>query len=357
MIRQSEPYFDVNETEAIMQYLTSGGWLTEYRKTQELEGIIADYIGIKHCIMVPNGTLAIYAALMCLGIGEGDRVLVPDLTMIATANAVRMAGAEPVFVDIDRETLCFDTDAVKVFDKVKVAIVVSLNGRAPDMLWMQTWARNCYVLLIEDACQAFGSQQGGKYLGTFGACGVFSFSPHKIITTGQGGCVVTDDDDLAYSIRLFKDFGRVCGGVDDYQVFGINLKFTDLQAVIGIEQMKAIDWRVSRKKQIFEQYYYLLCDLEEIQFVVTDLNDVTPWFVDILVRDRDNLAYFLRERGIETRPMYPPIHLTPVYYTGGDEGWVSDEVSNQGLWLPSSLSLADQQIEEICNAIVEFYTS
>lgn len=354
-IEQSKPWFSGNETEVVAGYLTPGSWLTEYTKTHELENIIADYLGVRHCIAVPNGTLALYAALVCLGIGRGDKVLVPDLTMIATANAVRMVGAEPVFVDIERETLCFDTNSVKDFNKVKAAIVVSLNGRAPDMKYIQRWTQDHGILLIEDACQAFGSCWAGQYLGTFGICGAFSFSPHKIITTGQGGCIVTNDDGLAHTIRLFKDFGRVCGGVDDYQVFGINLKFTDLQAVIGIEQMRSIDWRIVRKKQIFDLYRNSLSGLPKINFVETNLKETVPWFVDILVEDREGLREFLRQKDIQTRPMYPPIRRTAVYGIEAEGGWISDYVSRQGLWLPSFLGLSDDQINEVCSAIVEYH--
>lgn len=362
IIPQMAPWFDSNEADAIAGYLASSCWLTEYHKTTELEIMIADYVGSRHCIMVPNGTLALYAALMSLGIGVGDRVLVPDLTMIATVNAVCMTGARPVFIDISEDNLCFDINAVSSFHydlNLRGAIIVSLNGRAPNMKDTQVWARDHDIFLIEDACQALGSFQSGRHLGTFGVCGIFSFSPHKIVTTGQGGCIVTDDDSLAHKIRLFKNFGRISGGNDDYQEFGVNLRFTDLQAVIGIEQMKKLDWRVSRKKRMFGLYQDLLRDIKEVHFVRTDLKDTTPWFIDIFVSDREKLSDFLTECGIGSRFMYPSIRRTPVYSDGAyiATEWVSDRISAQGLWLPSSPALTDQQIHEVCDAVVEYYRS
>lgn len=354
MIEQYTPQFDENEANAIAEYMASPGWLTEYHKTTELENMIADFTSSKFCIMMPNGTLALYAALVCLGIGWADEVLVPDFTMIATANAVRLTEATPSFVDICEDTLCFDLDAAKVSKSTGAVIIVSLNGRAPDMLRAQTWAQEHNILLIEDACQAFGSYQSGQHLGTFGICGVFSFSPHKILTTGQGGCVVTNDDGLAHSIRLFKDFGRACGGRDKYEVFGINLKFTDLQAVIGIEQMKKIGRQIKRKRQMFAHYRNLL-NIPEVRFIKTDLQETTPWFMDIFVEDREGLVNFLECRQIKTRPVYPPLRQTPVYSERTEEEWVSDRISKQGLWLPSSFSLTDRQIAKVCNAIVEYY--
>ena len=351
MIPQMEPWFNEAEANALALYMQSGGWLTEYTKTQELEGLIADYVGSKHCIMVPNGTLALYAMLSVLGIGPGDEVIVPDMTMIATANAVRMAGATPVFVDINADTLCLNFELTKrrIGLDTTAILLVSLNGRCPNL----DDFRSLDVPLLEDACQSLGSKWQGKHLGTFGLMGAFSFSSQKIISTGNGGCVVTDDDDLAQKLRLFKNFGRE-GGTDDYRVFGTNLKFTDLQAVVGIEQMKKLPWRVGRKKTNYALYYQLLLDLDNVRFLPTDLNSACPWFVDVLVEDRESLMAFLRDRNIGSRPMYPALRRTPVYSHVGPD-WISDYMAERGLWLPSSCRLSNVDIHKVCDTIKEFY--
>ena len=352
MIPQMEPWFSKAEADALALYMQSGGWLTEYTKTQELEGLIANYVGSKHCIMMPNGTLALYAMMSVAGIGPGDEVIVPDMTMIATANAVRMTGAEPIFVDISMDTLCLDFELTEraIGSDTAAILLVSLNGRCPNM----DDFRGLDVPLLEDACQSLGSKWRGKHLGTFGFMGAFSFSSQKIISTGNGGCVVTDDDDMAQNLRLFKNFGRE-GGTDDYRVFGTNLKFTDLQAVVGIEQMKKLLWRVNRKKTNYALYYQQLFGLDNVRFLPTDLDSTCPWFVDVLVEDRENLIAFLWDRDIGARLMYPALRRTPVYNLSKYNGWISDYVAAHGLWLPSSLRLHDADIHMVCDTIKEFY--
>lgn len=350
-----EPWFDEAETNALALYMKSGGWLTEYSETRELEGLIASYVGSEHCIMMPSGTLALYAMLKVLGItGE---VIVPDMTMIATANAVRMAGAQPVFADISIRDLCLNLYALSdhITRRTSAILLVSLNGRAPNMDMLHHLTRKYNLILLEDAAQSLGSTWQGKHLGTFGLAGVFSFSCQKIISTGNGGCVVTDDTQLAQELRIFKDFGRKEGGHDKYETFGINLKFTDLQAVVGIQQMKKLPWRVERKKEIYDLYRNLLIGITELTLVTTDLEFTCPWFVDILAKDREGLSSFLGMNSISTRPMYPAIRLTPPYGYGGAQDWISDTVAKCGLWLPSSSQLADTDIRMVCDVIKEYY--
>ena len=353
MIPQMEPSLGIEERVAVYDYMCSGGWLTEYKLTRRLERMIADYVGSRHCIMMPNGTLALYAALRALRVGLDDEVLVPDFTMVATATSVGMAGAWPHFVDIDLDTLCLDLDWARLAlsPRTKGMILVSLNGRSPDMWKVREFCRQHDLWLLEDACQALGSTWRGKHLGTFGEMGVFSFSSQKIITTGNGGCVVTDDDEFAHRLQLFKNFGREHGGNDDYGCFGINLKFTDLQAVVGIEQMKKLPDRAQRKKEIYTLYRGWLEDVPGIEFIPTNLEDTAPWFVDLLVEDRDALMAHLKEHDIETRPMYPALHTLPFYSGRGPN---SKYVAERGLWLPSSLTLTNEDIEYVCQSIRDF---
>ena len=357
MIEQMVPTYGEEEIEAVVSYLRSGGWLTEFKKTRELESMIAQYVSTKHCIMVPNATLALYAMLKVLRIGVGDRVIVPAFTMVATANAVRMAGAMVTFVDIDSHTLCLDlTELEEVLntDRFKAVLLVSLNGRSPDMKALGEILSASGTLLLEDAAQALGSCYRGEHLGTFGHAGVFSFSAPKIITMGQGGCIVTDDDELAAGLRSFRDFGRPRGGCDDYQSFGINLKYTDLQAAFGIEQMKKLPARTERKKAIYELYRLRLQDV--VEFTPTNLNHTTPWFVDILVDRRDELQAFLLDKGVKTRAFYPALPTCPAWkFHKHIACSVAKDISARGLWLPSSVSLTDADIEKVCADVRVFY--
>lgn len=351
-----EPWYDDNEIEAVTEYLKSGGWITEFKKTRELEQMIAEYVGAKFCSILPNGTLTLWAALAVLGISKGDEVIVPDYTMVATVNAVVLTGARPVFVDIDRKNLCLDFDLTKkaIIPKTKAIILVTINGRYPKIERFVKLAEENNLYLIEDAAQSFGSAYKGKHLGTFGIMGSYSFSMPKIITMGQGGALVTDNEQAYKKLLKFKDFGRSGGGSDDYEILGCNLKFTDLQAVFGIEQMKKLEWRVKRKKEIYKLYQEGLKDIKEVEFIPTNLEDTTPWFIDILVPDSDDLAEYLKENNIGSRKFYPALHNLPFYNIEGDFP-ITAYISEHGLWLPSSSKLQDEEVKYICDKIKNYF--
>ena len=191
-------------------------------------------------------------------------------------------------------------------------------------------------------------------MGTAGAVGSFSFSAPKVISTGQGGALVTNSDQIADKIRKLKDFGRSAGGNDIHDSIGFNFKFTDLQACIGIEQMKKLPWRVARKKEILKLYRKCLKGVHEVSFFNQDLECTTPWFIDILAQDRDKLMKFLKDNGIGTRVMYPPINHQKAYQVPGEHK-ISNLVGEKGLWLPSLCKLQDTQIEYVCEKISYFY--
>lgn len=360
-IFQMQPWIGKEEQKAMLSYLQNGGWLMEYKKTAELENMIAHFTGAKYACMVTNGTVSLLVALLALGIGQGDEVIVPDFTMIASGNAVILAGAKPVLVDINRKDLCVDLDMAKkaVTKKTKALIFVSLNGRSPNMNKVVAFCEKNKIYLLEDAAQSLGSQCMKQHLGTFGDIGSFSFSAPKIITTGQGGALVTNSDDLISKIRRIKDFGRIKSGVDEHISLGYNFKFTDLQAVIGIEQMKKLPFRIKRKKEIYSLYKQLLSSLKQVQFINTNLKDVAPWYIDILAERREDLIAYLSKHQVGTRPFYPPIHTQFPYkkqrgYNNGNFP-ISIEISSKGLWLPSSSSLTNRQITIICKHIKKFY--
>lgn len=347
-IPQYEPLFDQNETNAINDYMKSGGWITEFKKTQELEESIANYLKVKHCIMVNNGTISLSIALLAMGIKAGDKIVVPSLTMIATANAVKFIGAIPVFADIEKENLCLDFYK-SIYDEIKGIIYVSLNGRSAYVEGFIKYCKDEKITLIHDSAQSFGSI-------TFQApINSYSFSVPKIITMGQGGCLTTNDDELALKIRRLKNFGRDSGGNDVHNYFGINSKITDLQAVIGLEQLKKIDYRVKRKKKMYKLYYEQLKDVKEIEFISTNLEYVTPWFMDIYLEERDGLSNYLKENGIGTRKIYQPIYSQKCYQPNNIKHPVAKYYADRGLWLPSSFTLTDKEIIYICEIIRSFF--
>ncbi len=358
-INQIEPSFDEHEREALNQYMLQGGWGTEFKYTRVFEDMIKDYTGAKHCWIMSNGTVSLSAALLAVGVGPGDEVVCPDFTMVATPNAIELIGARAVFVDIEKESLCIDFESMveRVTEKTKAIMLVSINGRYPERIRdFVGFCREKKIHLIEDAAQSLGSFCDGRHLGRFGEIGSFSFSMPKIITTGQGGALITDDDELANRIKRIRDFGRDIGGSDHYLSKGWNFKFSDFQAVIGIEQMKKLPRRVDRKKKMGLLYGDLLKKIPEVELIDTNYNDTAPWFFDILCKKREALQVYLKENGIGTRPFYPALHAEPAYGYMDEHYPISEMVAQNGLWLPSSIILTDDQICYICEKIKEFYS-
>ncbi|KKR89152.1 MAG: DegT/DnrJ/EryC1/StrS aminotransferase family protein [Candidatus Wolfebacteria bacterium GW2011_GWA1_44_24] len=358
-INQMEPWFDEKEEQAISEYLKSGGWVTEFKKTREFEKMIAEYTGAKYCSVVSNGTISLTLALIACGIGPGDEVIVPDYTMVASANAVKLAGAEVVFADINPDNLCLDFELMKkaVSPRTKAIMLVTINGRYPSNLEeFVSFCKEKEIKLIEDAAQSLGSFKNGKHLGTFGDIGSFSFSAPKVISTGQGGALITNDEILIERIQKLRDFGREKPGADRYLTMGWNFKFTDIQAIIGTEQMKKLPWRVQRKKDIYALYKKNLEGVAGISFIPTNLENTSPWFIDILVENgkREDLIEFLKNNQIGSRPFYPALHAEPVY-NRSESHPVAQKIAAKGLWLPSSSKLTDEEIARVCDAIKDFF--
>ena len=352
-IIQHRPTFEQEEADACYKYLLDDTFITEHIKTTELESIICKYLNCKNCIMTTSGTNAIILALMSLDLNDGDEVIVPNYTMIATVNAVKFLKLVPVIIDIDKDSFTLNCEEINknITAKTKAVIHVSLNNRYTDMDAIVKLCNDKNITLLEDSAQSLGCRINGKNLGTFGKIGCFSLSTPKIISTGQGGFCVTDDDIIAKKINMIKNFGRKESGKDDFEVFGINLKFTDLQAVIGIEQMKKLDYRVIRMREIYKLYYENLKDHYEIKAPLSD--EWIPWFVDIYLDDRDSLISYLKEHKIQTRPVYAEINKTNIYYS---EKILpnSNYCCEKGLFLPSYITLTDNQIIEICNIIIKY---
>jgi len=358
-IHQVEPYITENEIKSVTEYLSSGGWLTEFKKTEEFEQMLSDFLGAKYSVVLTSGTVALYLSLLAMGLKEGDKVIVPNYTMIATVNAVKWASAEPVLVDVNPTNLCMDIGKIEVDLSCKALIYVSINGRGGNMDEVVRFCKRNNLVLIEDACQSLGSKWNNKYLGTFGNVGIFSFTPHKIVTTGQGGAVVTNDEELYRKIKKLKDFHRTAPATDWHDGLGFNFKFTDLQAVIGIEQMKTIDYRIKKKKEIYQRCREKLNDSKEVNFLPINLDETTPWFVDILLPNgelRDNLITYLKKNNIGSRPFYPPINHQPLYSSFERGSFpISESMAYRGLWLPSSVGISEYKIDYFCDKIIKFF--
>jgi perosamine synthetase len=359
VIPQYEPFFGKEERDAVTAYMDSGAWLTEHKETERFEKMFSAVIGCDYASAVNNGTISLSIALLALGLKPGDRVVVPNLTMIATASAVQLIGCIPVLCDVDPTNLCLDLELAKqkqIDTGAKAVIYVPLNGRSHNSFELIKFRGALHVMgasLVEDSAQALGAKTpDGVSFGLIGDIASFSLSPHKIVSTGQGGMLTTNDPYYYDQIEKLKDFGRRSGGADVHDTFGINSKFTDLQAVIGIEQLKKLSGRCSRKNMILRDYESLL-DGMDVQFIP---HCNVPWFIDIYV-DKDirlQLVELLKEKGIGTRLLYPPLHTQLAmagYWGSARELEVSTEYSVRGIWLPSSFNLLRADIEFISREV------
>jgi perosamine synthetase len=325
--------------------------------TREFEKRIAVIAGTAHAVAVTSGTAAISLALMAKGIGPGDEVIVPDLTFIATANAVRMTGATVVLVDVEPHRFSLDMDAVEaaITPRTRAIVPVDVNGRGADYRRLEPFCRRHDLVLVCDAAEALGSAFVGRPLGSFGDAACFSFSPNKTVTTGQGGMVVTNDAAVYQRLLELKDQGRPqrgSGGDDLHPTMGFNFKFTDLQAAVGLAQLDALEERRAQAARRDAWYRAGLDGLPSLSFPDYDseAGELRQW-TDILFSDRAGVRETLESRGIGVRAFWFPLHRQAPYRDTDERYAVSCDVSARGLWLPSHFNLTQSDVGKVCDAI------
>ena len=363
-IQQFEPHLGEEEKQQLIEVIDSG-WFTEAKKTREFEKIFAEYVGKKYAVATTSGTSALFIALYAINLSRNDQVIVPDLTFVASPNSVRMTEAKVSLVDIEKNNLCLDIKKTKkMFNKNTRAVMpVDFNGRTADIKELRENTDKSNISIVEDACHTMGSFYRGKHMGHFSDVSIFSFATPKIITTGHGGMLVTDNKELYEKYRMIKDFGR---DVDkkhnmrkafEHVIVGFNFKFTEFQAAVGIAQMKKLSKRVEHKKNMFKIYRDILEKVRGIEFLETNLDEIVPWFNDIFLpsnKVRDNLIEHLNNHKIGTRIIYPPIHKLKPYSDTKTNFVNTEEMSKKGLWLPSSSFLTEDDIIFISDKIKKF---
>ena len=347
------PVYGKDEADSVNDYMNSGGWIMEHEKTRELEKLICEYTGTSYAHMVPSATMGLLIASMVAGIKHNEKFAVSAYTQAATANGPILLGAVPSIVDVDKKSYTISFDQIP--DECRVIFVTSINGRYPaDAQAQIKKLRKQGKFVIEDSAQALGSWQSGKHIGTMGDIGVFSFGAPKIITTGQGGCVITNNHDISKQIEAIKNFGRTVELGEVYNTMGMNFKFTDLQAAFGVVQMKKLPSIIHQKKKIYKMYFDNLHDL--CGFVDTDLENVTPTYPEILVDDRDNLARFLRQKGIGCRSVYQSLSHQPFHKRWHTPTPNTDFIAKKGLLLPGQANLTKADVSTICDLVRNFLT-
>ncbi len=355
-----QPALSGNEKKYVLDCLDSTWISSKGVYLKRFEDGFSEKIGVKHATAVSNGTVALHLALLALGIGPGDEVIVPTLTYIASVNAIRYTGATPVFADSLRSTWQIDPADIekKITANTKAIMAVHLYGHPCEMDEIMAIAKSHNLFVIEDAAEAFGSKYKGISVGTIGDIATFSFFGNKTITTGEGGMVVTNDQTLIDRAIHFKGQGLASHRQYWHDVVGYNYRMTNLCAAIGVAQLEQADEFIARKRNIASLYEKHLKNLPiEMQGEASNVFN-TYWMFSILVEDaktRDKLRAYLLEKGVETRPLFYPVHTMPMYSTPFQSHRVAEDLGWRGINLPSYPSLEDSQVALICEHIHNFF--
>jgi perosamine synthetase len=316
---------DGNEQKYVLDALEEGWISSKGKYIQLFEQALENYLGVRHAVCVANGTCALHLALLALEIGIGDEVIVPNLTFAATANAVIHAGAEPVFVDSLPDSYNIDPQEVEkaITNKTKAIIAVHLYGQPCDMAALMKIAKKHNLVVIEDAAEALGASVLQRKVGTLGVIGCFSFFANKVITSGEGGACVTDDEVLAKKMRILKDHGMDPEKKYWHNFVGYNYRMTNLNAAIGLGQLEKIDEKLKQRSEIASDYDKYLSKISNISLVqkpkdVSSIDWVYCIFVDravwLIQGDiRDILILKFKENGVDVRPIFYPLHQMPPY--------------------------------------------
>ncbi len=355
-----QPSLTGNEKKYVNECLDTT-WISSKGKfVSEFEKNFSNYIGVKNGTGVCNGTVAIHLALVALGLGSGDEVIVPTFTYIASANPILQVGAKPIFVDSKRDSWQVDPEDIKakITPKTKALMVVHLYGHPCDMDAIMKIAKEHNLFVIEDCAEAIGSEYKGKKVGSFGDVSCFSFFGNKTITCGEGGMVLTNSDYLYGRLVHFKGQGLAKYREYWHDTMGYNYRMTNIQAAIGLAQFEQIDKFIEKKQKLAQWYKTKLKNLP-IKFhdAIGNVKH-TYWMCSILVaseEEREALRNYLKEQGIETRPTFYPIHTMPIYAQKYERHEVAEDIALRGINLPSYPALEEKDIDYICEKLEEFY--
>ena len=374
MIPVNEPLLEKREEELVVECLRSG-WISSAGKfIEDFEQRWADYCGRRYGIAVSNGTAALQLAFACIGLQPGDEVILPTFTIISCALAVIYNGGVPVLVDSDPRTWCMDVKQVKdkISQKTRAIMPVHIYGHPVDMNPLELLAEKYGLAIIEDAAEAHGAEYLSernatnsvwRRCGSFGTLSCFSFYANKLVSTGEGGMVLTDDAELADRARSLRNLAFQPNRRFYHEELGFNFRLTNLQAALGVAQLEKIDEIVARKRRMGQTYNRLLKDIDGLE-----LPPEEPWARSVywmygvvlsekIGVDASQFAQRLRQREIETRPFFLGMHEQPVLHKRGlfvEESYpVAERLARRGLYLPSGLALTEEQLTRVCEVVHE----
>jgi len=366
MIPVAGPSITQKEIDYVTEAVTEGWYGNASKYQARFEHAFADYLGVAHAVSLPSCTSAIHLALAALGVGEGDEVIVPDITWIASAAPITYVGAIPRFGDIDRDSWCLSPASFEslITPRTKAVIPVDLYGNVARLQEIREIADAHGVAMIEDAAEAAGAECDGRRAGAWGHAGVFSFHGSKTLTTGEGGMLVTDDDALHARVQVLRDHGRRPGDkAFDNSEIAFKYKMTSMQAALGQAQLERLDELMVVKRRIFDWYAEELRDFDGVVLNAERENTKNAfWMITVILDprfgiDKDTLQARLYERGIESRPFFRPLSSLKAYKDSPDaaaareRNQVAYAISPYGLNLPSALNLTRENVHEVCAAL------
>jgi perosamine synthetase len=355
------PLLDGRETEYVLECMSTS-WISSVgRFIGEFENSFAKFCEVKHAVATNNGTTALHLALVALGLQPGEEVIVPTLTYVASANAVRYCNAVPVFVDNDIRSFNLDPDevAAKITGRTKGIMAVHLYGHPADLDPILELAEKHGLFVLEDAAEAVGARYKDRLIGGHGTCAAFSFFGNKIITTGEGGMITTNDEKLAARLRLLRGQGMDPQQRYWFPVIGFNYRMTNIEAAIGLAQLERIDLHLKKRKTIAEAYDQRLASLSDrIILPTADYGvDHAYWMYTIVLRanvlkSRDQVMRDLDDAGIETRPVFYPMHVLPPYRDAARGPFPrADFCSSRGISLPTHGRLTEEDVDCVVEAL------
>ncbi len=357
------PISQPNITQKEIDYVTDAvksGWVSSLGEyINKFEDGFAKFCDTKYALTASNGTTALHLVLASLGIGKDDEVIVPDLTFIATANAVNYTGAQVILVDVDEDTLCISPNAIKkaITDKTKAIIPVHLYGHPANMDEINKIAKEYNLFVIEDAAEAHGAEINGKKVGSMSTAAIFSFYGNKIMTSGEGGMITTDDEELYKKMAYLRDHGMSKEKRYWHTEVAYNYRMTNLQAALGVAQLERIDELLAKKQDIFAWYKDGLKEIPNIKLnSQRDGYKNVYWMVCLELNNfdesqRDQFIIKLKEKNIDSRPYFYPISDMPVYYKANTP--ITHKVYQKGINLPSYFDIRKEDVDTVCNTIRE----
>lgn len=359
LIPISQPSITQKEIEYVTDAVQSG-WVSSLGKYIDLfETRFSQYCGTQYALTTSNGTVALHLALASLDVKASDEVIIPDLTFIATANAVKYTGATVIPVDIDQNTLCISPKAIEaaITKKTKAIIPVHLYGHPADMLEINKIAKKHNLFVIEDAAEAHGAKIQNKKVGGFGNCAIFSFYGNKIMTSGEGGMITTNDKVLYEKMKKLRDHAMSSDKRYWHDEIGYNYRMTNLQAALGLAQLERIDDLIAKKIEIFKWYKQALKNEKKITLnYTTEGTKNVYWMICVEIDgysevERNILMQKLKIAGIDSRPYFYPVSDMPMYKKVDTP--IAHSIYQKGINLPSYIGLTEKEVQSICHILTE----